>query len=128
MDDIHFEKSNLDLYTEYIRTNKIPEEIDINTPFPDIIQNVIDKIIEEYNKELSEAVATLDINNFKAVVEKWYKKGFFHDCFSLPSDEVLEITIRKMAINIKTVPEIPEEVKEEAKAWLLARGYDLKLE
>lgn len=112
MDDIHFDKPNLD--------NFIDKE-----PTPDIIQNVIDKIMEDYNKDLSEAVATLDINILKAVVEKWYKKGFYHECFSLPSDEVLEITIRKMAVNMIN---IPQEVQETAKEWLLSKGYDLKLE
>lgn len=112
MDPIKFDKPNLKEFTN-------------DTPAPDIITNLIDKIIEDYNKDLSEAVATLDINNFKAVVEKWYKKGFFQECFSLPSDEVLEITIRKLAIHILS---IPDEVKDEAKEWLLSRGYDLKLE
>ena len=112
MDDIHFEKPNLDNFKN-------------TEPNPDIINNVINKIMADYNKDLSEAVATLDINNFKAVIEKWHNRGFFHDCFSLPSDEVLEITIRKMAVNMVN---IPQEVQETAKEWLLSRGYDLKLE
>lgn len=112
MDDIHFEKPNLDNFKNA-------------EPNPDIINNVINKIMADYNKDLSEAVATLDIHILKAVVEKWHKRGFFHDCFSLPSDEVLEITIRKMAVNMVN---IPQEVQETAKEWLLSRGYDLKLE
>ena len=65
----------------------------------------------------------MGINNLKAVVNKWQGIGIFPECFSLPSDEVLEITIRKMAVD-KT--NIPEDIQEEAKAWLLARGYDLE--
>lgn len=112
MDPFKFNKLNLNEFTN-------------DYPAPDIISNLIDKIIEDYNKDISEAVATLDINNLKAVVDKYNKKGFYYDCFSLPSDEVLEITIRKMAIHILS---IPDEVKDEAKEWLLSRGYDLNLE
>lgn len=36
------------------------------------------------------------------------------------SDKVLEITLRKMAV---IMTDAPEEKREEAKAWLDARGY-----
>lgn len=111
--DIHFDKPNLDKF------KKDPP------PAPDIIQNIIDDIMSEYNRDTEEAVSTLDINNLKAVVDKWSKRGLFPECFCLPSDEVLEISIRKMAVNMRN---IPEEIQEEAKEWLLTRGYDLKLD
>lgn len=115
MDPIKFEKSNLEVFKNTKRS----------IHKPDIIEETINKIMAEYNKDTEEAVATLDINNLKAVVDKWSKIGLFPECFCLPSDEVLEISIRKMAVNMRN---IPEEIQEEAKEWLLTRGYDLKLD
>jgi hypothetical protein len=112
MDPIKFNKPNLEAFTKD------------KEPIPDIVNNIIDKIVEDYIEDITAAVATLDINNLKAVVNKWQNKGI-GKYFCLPSDEVLEITIRKMAVNMTN---ISEDIQEEAKAWLLARGYDLKLE
>ena len=49
--DIHFDKPNLDKF------KKDPP------PAPDVIQNIIDDIMSEYNRDTKEAVSTLDINN-----------------------------------------------------------------
>lgn len=74
------------------------------------------EIIKKYGRERDKAVASLDIEEFKAFIKKWK----YYIELPLPPDEILEITIRKMACNS---PRIPEEKKQEAREWLLSRGY-----
>lgn len=74
------------------------------------------EILREFVKERNEACSSFDLEKFKAFCKK-YKGG------KLPSDDVLEITMRKMVVNIE--PRLPQY--EEAKEWLLSRGYDLNL-
>lgn len=74
------------------------------------------KLIKQYNKDRNEAVMSMDVEKFKAFYKKWEK---YMDV-PLPADNVLEITMRKMACAIYT---LPLEVREEAKQWLLERGY-----
>ena len=91
----------------------------------DIINNVINRIMADYVRELDEAVATLDIEVFKDFVNRWSERGLVPECFTMVDDQVLEISIRKMAIHSLN---IPEEIKDEARSWLLSRGYDLEIE
>ena len=77
---------------------------------------------KKWQKERNEAVASLDVETFKAFYEKWKRKGFY--AARLPRDEVLEISIRKMAIAIE---DMDEEVKAKARKWLSERGYHGKL-
>lgn len=74
------------------------------------------KILKQYNRDRDKAVASLDIIKFK----EFYKKWKYYMEIELPPDEILEITIRKMACNS---PRIPEEKKQEAREWLHSRGY-----
>lgn len=74
------------------------------------------EVIRKFVKERNEACSSFDLDKFKAFCKK-YKGG------RLPSDEVLEITMRKLVVNIE--PRLPQY--EEAKQWLLDRGYDLKI-
>lgn len=74
------------------------------------------EVLRQFVKERNEACSSLDVEKFKAFFRK-YKGG------NLPSDEVLEITMRKMVVNIE--PKLPQY--EEAKNWLLERGHDLKI-
>lgn len=71
-----------------------------------------------------EAVETDTLEPFKAFVNKYYELGFYPTCFKLPSDEVLEISVRKMVIHETNAP---ESTKQKATEWLLSRGYDLDL-
>ena len=82
-----------------------------------------------YSDELTEVVATLDVDAFKVFVKRWKKRGIYPNCFELPEDKILEITIRKLAVNLKDRirAKIPQETRDEAKSWLLERGYDLEL-
>lgn len=72
--------------------------------------------IRQFVKERDDACSSFDLVKFKAFLRK-YRRG------KLPSDEVLEITMRKMVVNIE--PKLPQY--EEAKNWLLERGYDLEI-
>lgn len=88
-----------------------------------------DKVIEQYvidrDKATIEAVETDKLEPFKAFVNKWRALGIYPTCFKLPSDEVLEISVRKMVIHEVNAP---ESTKQKATEWLLSRGYDLELE
>lgn len=89
----------------------------------------LDTLIEQYVKDRDRAV-TLSIQNdtlepFKKFVEKYKRLGFYPPCFELPADDVLRISINKMAIHsINITPEI----QNKAINWLLDNGYDLLLE
>lgn len=86
-------------------------------------------LYSQYSDELTAVVATLDVDSFKAFYKRWKKRGIYPNCFELPEDDVLEITIRKLAVNLKDRyrAKIPQEIRDEAKSWLLERGYDLEL-
>lgn len=84
----------------------------------------MNRLINKYNKERDEAVASMDVAKFRKFYNKWYDAGFYD--YPLPiNDRVIEITMRKMAVNITT---IPDSVRDEAKAWLLSRGMGVELE
>ena len=88
-----------------------------------------DKMIKAYVDERDRATIAVvegeSIEVFKAFIKKWYDLGYMPPCFALPTDEVLEISVRKMVIHEARAP---ESTKEKAIAWLLSRGYDLELE
>ena len=73
------------------------------------------EILRQFVKERNDACSSFDLVKFKAFFRK-YRGGKF------PSDEVLEITMRKMVVNIE--PKLPQY--EEAKNWLLERGHSLE--
>lgn len=68
-------------------------------------------------KERDEAVRTQDIEKFKEFYKKWSARGFYRN--GLPSDEVIEISLRKMMYHIASAT---EEEKQTAKEWLEAHG------
>lgn len=76
-------------------------------------------LIKQFVKERDEAVLTFDIPTFKKFYKRWVGKGFYADNM-LPSDNVIEISLRKMVLGMANPP--PDKL-EEAKTWLLARGY-----
>lgn len=86
------------------------------------------KAVKDYVKDRDKATIAVvegeSIEVFKAFVNKWRDLGFYPSCFKMPSDEVLEITVRKMVIYEINAP---ESTKEKARDWLLSRGYDLKI-
>ena len=81
------------------------------------------KLLKEWRTELNDVAESLDVEKFKAFYKKWQGLGIYNDV-QLPSDDVLEITVRKMLVNLSTEP---SSKHYEAVTWLLERGYDLKI-
>lgn len=84
--------------------------------------------IEDYVKDrdaaIIESIRTDSVEPFKAFIEKYKALGSYPECFKLPSDEVIEISIHKMSLHCV---KIPPEIKGLSVDWLLSRGYDLNL-
>ncbi len=84
--------------------------------------------IEDYVKDrdaaIIESIRTDSVEPFKVFIEKYKALNAYPDCFKLPSDEVMEISIRKMSLHCV---KIPPEIKGRSVEWLLSRGYDLNL-
>ena len=69
-------------------------------------------------KERDEVVKTYDVEAFKRFYKKWNDRGFYiHD---LPSDSVIEVSLRKMAYHTASYS---EQEKADAKEWLESRGF-----
>lgn len=82
-----------------------------------------ESLLATFTKERNEAVASFDVEKFKAFVLKWQKLGAYRKR-PLPDDEICEIAMYKMCCNIAT---IPAAKKQEARAWLKLRGYDTEI-
>ena len=80
---------------------------------------LINKQIIQWLKERDEVLKTHDVSLFKEFVIRWRERGFYDDT-PFPSDEVLEISMRKMICNITTMS---KKEKKEAEEWLTSRGY-----
>ena len=78
------------------------------------MKKINDQMLKQWVEERDEAVLSFDLDKFKAFYKKWSAKGFYDK--PLPSDEVVEITIRKMVLGLKNPPK--DKVKE-AKQWLI---------
>lgn len=74
------------------------------------------------DEAIVESIRTDSVKPFKKFVEGWKDKGLFPECFVLPKDEVLAISIRQMAIHCT---DIAPEIKGQAVNWLLSRGHRL---
>lgn len=82
--------------------------------------------ISDYAIERDEAIVscieTDSVEPFKRFVERWEKKGVFPMCFSLPSDEVIAISVRQMCLHCTNIEPI---YKGMAVDWLTNKGYHL---
>lgn len=78
-----------------------------------------EKMFDQWKRERDEAVMSLDVEKFKAFCLKWQEKGAYAKK-PLPPDNIVEITLYKMACEITT---IPEEIALKAATWLVERGY-----
>lgn len=80
----------------------------------------------EYAKDRDEAVLKSiradSTEPFRKFVKEYNEKGFFPSCFELPSEEVLEISIRQMCLHCTN---IDPETKGLAVEWLTSRGLHL---
>ena len=70
--------------------------------------------IKEFVKDRDTAIMGFDLKKFKRFIKKWQFP------VSTPSDEVLEITMRKMCLECTR---IPTENKIQACEWLISHGY-----
>lgn len=76
------------------------------------------KQIKKWVKERDEAILSFDIETYKAHYRKWKKIGVYQ--LELPSDWILEVTMRKMALHINSATKAQ---KDEAAKWLINRGF-----
>ena len=86
----------------------------------------MEDIIREYATDrdaaIVECIKTDSLDAFKAFVTKYQDKRFFPACFELPSDSVLEISIRQMALHCTR---IEPEIKGRAVDWLTSHNHKL---
>lgn len=73
-------------------------------------------------KERDEAIRTQDLEKFKAFYMKWKERGLY--TLALPSDKVLEISMRKCLYHMASAT---EEEKQTAKKWLEEHGSSTDL-
>ena len=71
------------------------------------------KDLKQWIKERDEACKSFDIEKFKEFYNKWRLKGFYN--MPLPSDNIVETTMRKVVCNINNAT---AEEKAEAEKWL----------
>lgn len=83
-------------------------------------------LIAEYSegrdKAIAECIKTDSVEPFKDFINVWAKKGWFPECFELPNDEVLAISVRQMALHCTR---IEPEIKGLAVNWLTEHGHHL---
>lgn len=80
----------------------------------------IERQFKEYCRARDKAVASMDVDTFKAFASK------YSPICDLPKDdEVIEITMRKMAVHITS---LDIDTRVYAFRWLLEHGYDFSLE
>ena len=72
------------------------------------------------DQAVRESIRTDSVEPFKAFIRKHAEA--FPPCFEIPSDKVLEISIRQMALHCT---DIEPEIKGLAVDWLLKNGHDL---
>lgn len=78
-----------------------------------------DKMLGEWLEERDRVVKKYDVEEFKLFFKKWQGKGMYDKRMPLPSDEVIEISMRKMVYHMTSAT---EQEKKEAEAWLIAHG------
>lgn len=76
--------------------------------------------LKKWKSERDIAVKSQNIDVFKNFYKKWYLIGVYE--MPLPSDRVIEISLRKMILHLNSAS---DEEKETAKIWLISRGYSL---
>ena len=77
--------------------------------------------IREYHEELYEVCVKLDFDEFKEFFTKYGAMfHLFNDNHPYPTDEVIELTMYKVAYNH---PDTPMSVKKAAKDWLKSHNF-----
>lgn len=73
-----------------------------------------DKMIKEFAHDRDTALAEMSLPKFKRFLKKWFPN------IPIPDDEVLECSMRKMALECTN---LTFEVKERACLWLMEHNY-----
>ena len=74
------------------------------------------------DEAIVESIRTDSVQPFRRFINEQCLKGTLPACFELPTDEVLNISIRQMALHCTN---IAPEIKGLAVDWLLKNGHDL---
>ena len=85
----------------------------------------IKQYVRDRDDAVFKSVETDTIKPFKDFVESYKPYGIYPPCFELASDDVIKITIRKMAYHCIN---LPQETRDKAEAWLLAHGSNTDLD
>ena len=92
----------------------------------DIIERAIKYYQEQYDRDLTAACSTFEVDKLRAHFAKYKALNYYPACFELTADDsVLEITMRKIVFNSNYAT--PEK-QAEAGTWLIENGYDLYLD
>ena len=86
---------------------------------------MLQEYLNDRNDAITECIDTDSLDAFKAFVSKWVDRGVYPKCFILPSDEVLNISIRQMCLHVKG---IEPETKGKAVEWLTSHNCHLDIE
>lgn len=74
------------------------------------------------DEAIIESIRTDSVQPFRRFINEQCLKGVLPACFELPTDEVLNISIRQMCLHCTN---IAPEIKGLAVDWLLKNGHDL---
>ena len=85
------------------------------------MNDMIDYAIKR-DEAIIESIRTDSVQPFRRFINEQCLKGTLPACFELPTDEVLNISIRQMCLHCKN---IAPEIKGLAVDWLLKNGHDL---
>ena len=77
-------------------------------------------LVNQWLKERDAAALSLNVETFKAFYRKWQEIGVYDQ--DLPSDELIEVCMRKMICMMQNAP---EDAKLDAIIWLKDRGWSI---
>lgn len=82
------------------------------------------RIMQKWVKERDEAAKSYDVEKFKDFYHKWQILGVYGKDMKLPSDKVIEISMRKMVYHMTSST---KEQKKEAEKWLKEHGSNTNI-
>lgn len=77
------------------------------------------KTMNSWLKERDKVVKSYDVQAFRAFFHKWQKRGIYDKTMTLPTDYVLELSMRKMVYHMNSAT---DQEKADAEKWLLEHG------
>ena len=85
------------------------------------MNDLIDYAIKR-DEAIVECIRTDSVQPFRNFINGQIEKGTLPDCFELPTDDILKISIRQMCLHCTN---IAPEIKGLAVDWLIKNGHDL---